>query len=351
MLKSAALCSAAAMALAVCGGVSLIAASPAFAQYDAQYDGQYNGVSVYAPEPPPPLPVYDQPQIPDDGYIWVPGYWAWDQDYGDYYWVPGAWVEPPEPGLLWTPGYWTLDNDQYGFIPGYWATQVGWYGGVDYGFGYDGYGYGGGYWQGGRLYYNREANNLGGRSRYVFDRPVQRFDHPRPSFNGRGGVSARPTAAQLAGAGGRHIPATSEQRSQMGLAARQPDLRASANHGRPTIAATPRAGDFSGPGVVRGGGSAPPPAGVYHQEFGPQSASRRGPQQVSPPTGSQPSGGYQRPAGGFGHTASPPPQPQMRTASPPPQPQMRAPPAAAPRPAPPANRAPPPEKDKRHPPQ
>src|SRR5579885_1872110 len=39
---------------------------------------------------PPPLPVYEQPIAPGPGYIWTPGYWAWDPAYG-YYWVPGAW--------------------------------------------------------------------------------------------------------------------------------------------------------------------------------------------------------------------------------------------------------------------
>jgi WXXGXW repeat (2 copies) len=31
---------------------------------------------------PPPLPVYEQPICPGDGYLWTPGYWAWDLDYG-----------------------------------------------------------------------------------------------------------------------------------------------------------------------------------------------------------------------------------------------------------------------------
>ena len=44
-------------------------------------------------QPPPPLPDYQQPPAPGDGYIWTPGYWAWCPN--GYYWVPGAWVEPP----------------------------------------------------------------------------------------------------------------------------------------------------------------------------------------------------------------------------------------------------------------
>ena len=41
---------------------------------------------------PPALPVYVQPVCPAPGYLWVPGYWAYDPNFGDYYWVPGTWV-------------------------------------------------------------------------------------------------------------------------------------------------------------------------------------------------------------------------------------------------------------------
>jgi WXXGXW repeat (2 copies) len=72
---------------------SLVALTPARAQVD---------IEIQVDLAPPPLPVYDQPPMPDDGYLWAPGYWAWDDDIG-YYWVPGTWVSPPSPGLLWTP--------------------------------------------------------------------------------------------------------------------------------------------------------------------------------------------------------------------------------------------------------
>ena len=61
--------------------------------------------SMQASEPPPPLPDYEQPPCPADGYLWTPGYWAWGGG-GGYYWVPGTWVQPPRVGVLWTPGYW-----------------------------------------------------------------------------------------------------------------------------------------------------------------------------------------------------------------------------------------------------
>ena len=93
----------------------------------------------YADQPPPPLPDYDQPPSPGDGYLWTPGYWGWGQ--GGYYWVPGGWVEAPYEGALWTPGYWGYHNHRYGFYRGYWGPHIGFYGGVDYGFGYVGIGY------------------------------------------------------------------------------------------------------------------------------------------------------------------------------------------------------------------
>ena len=60
---------------------------------------------------PPPIPVYAQPVCPGEGYIWVPGYWAYDNSYNDYYWVPGTWVLAPQPGYLWTPGWWGWGGD------------------------------------------------------------------------------------------------------------------------------------------------------------------------------------------------------------------------------------------------
>ena len=109
---------------------------------------------------PPALPIYQQPPVPQDGYLWVSGYWAWDPDFYDYYWVPGTWVMPPQPGYLWTPPWWGWDNGAYTFHDGFWATQVGFYGGINYGFGYFGSGFQGGRWDSGRFYYNRSVTNI-----------------------------------------------------------------------------------------------------------------------------------------------------------------------------------------------
>jgi WXXGXW repeat (2 copies) len=107
---------------------------------------------------PPELPVYVQPPCPVEGYIWTPGYWA----YGDegYYWVPGVWVAPPRIGFLWTPGYWGFDGGVYAWHGGYWGPHVGFYGGINYGFGYGGVGFVGGEWAGNVYRYNTAVTNV-----------------------------------------------------------------------------------------------------------------------------------------------------------------------------------------------
>src|SRR6202020_821710 len=110
---------------------------------------------------PPVLPVYVQPPMPEVGYIWTPGYWAWDADQADYYWVPGTWVQPPSVGVLWTPPYWGWVGGAYVFNAGYWGPHVGFYGGVNYGYGYGGAGYEGGRWNNGQFAYNQTVNNFG----------------------------------------------------------------------------------------------------------------------------------------------------------------------------------------------
>src|ERR1035438_10507919 len=75
------------------------------------------GVGISVNFGPPALPVYEQPICPDDGYLWTPGYWAYDDDDG-YYWVPGTWVEAPQVGYLWTPGYWGWGGSAFLFREG-----------------------------------------------------------------------------------------------------------------------------------------------------------------------------------------------------------------------------------------
>ena len=188
---------------------------------------------------------------PSPGYYWTPGYWAWNND--DYYWVPGAWVEPPQPGLLWTPGYWAFVGGVYAFRPGYWGREVGYYGGIDYGYGYAGSGYQGGRWDNGRFFYNTTMNNIGGAHiTNVYNQPI--VPNPtvtRASFNGGpSGVVATPTAAQSVIVKAQHVPPTAAQRNQARLASVDRAQFVSANQGKPAVAATARPGEFKGRGAV-----------------------------------------------------------------------------------------------------
>ena len=199
---------------------------------------------------PPLLPIYDQPPIPGPGYIWTPGYWAYDDIYG-YYWVPGTWVRAPYVGALWTPGYWGWDGNAYAYFPGYWSDTVGYYGGIDYGYGYFGTSYYGGYWNNGGFYYNTAFNRLGEVPiATVYSKPVVVTNVSRVSFNGPTGVTRQPTAAELANSRhGQHMAAVSAQVQQQTMASQTASLRASVNHGKPPILATSRAGEFSTSGA------------------------------------------------------------------------------------------------------
>ncbi len=204
---------------------------------------------------PPPLPFYEQPVIPAEGYIWVPGFWAWDETQADYYWVPGTWVEPPQPELLWTPAYWGWVDGRYLFHSGYWGREVGFYGGIDYGFGYTGEGYFGGRWDNGHFFYNRSVNNVQNvHITNVYNQTVVVNNRTsNVSFNGgNGGTTARPTPQQQTIARERHVEATPVQRQHIEAASKDRALFSKQNHGEPAVAATPRPGVFQGAGISHG---------------------------------------------------------------------------------------------------
>lgn len=196
---------------------------------------------------PPRLPVYVQPACPADGYLWVPGYWAYDNNIGDYYWVPGVWVSPPHAHYLWTPGYWGYDGSVYSFHNGYWGRHVGFYGGVNYGYGYGGSGFGGGRWEGNSFRYNTAVVNVNKtvvRNTYVDNTVVVNNTtvNNRTSFNGRGGVSAEPKPEELSAMKEKHVQPTADQQSHQQTAMDDRSQHASANHGKPAVTAYNKVG-------------------------------------------------------------------------------------------------------------
>ena len=187
---------------------------------------------------PPAIPAYAQPECPVDGYIWTPGYWAYGP--GGYYWVPGAWVMPPQPGYLWTPGYWAFTGSIYRWYPGYWGSHVGYYGGINYGYGYFGDGFVGGMWQGRNFRYNTAVMNVNRaviHNTYINKTVIVNNRGSRASFNGRGGITRQPTAAERRYTNERHIGATSEQTHYQNSAKSNRSQYFSSNHGTPQRAA------------------------------------------------------------------------------------------------------------------
>ena len=223
------------------------AAAPAPAPADdssAAYSAAYQDVAddqgqpVYAPDPPPPLPEYSQPPCPGDNYLWTPGYWSY-ADAG-YYWVPGAWVLAPYVDALWTPPYWDFFGGRYRWHRGYWGDHIGFYGGINYGFGYTGRGYYGGYWNGGNFAYNRAVTNINVTIVHnVYNRGVaNNVRSNRVSYNGGpGGTNVRPIPAELAVLHERRTAPVPAQIEHERTAASNRAQFASANRGRPTLIA------------------------------------------------------------------------------------------------------------------
>ena len=252
-----------AAALLLGGCVTEVVAPPQYSTYP-DYAGTTAGdttgeVDTGAPtaeaeEAPPPLPVYEQPPCPGEGYLWVPGYWAYA---GGYYWVPGTWVMPPAVGLLWTPGYWGFVGGAYAWHAGYWGPHVGFYGGVNYGFGYTGVGFAGGRWAGNTFAYNRSVTNVNVNIVHnTYNQTViNNVAVNRVSYNGgAGGLRAAPSSQERMWARESRFGATAAQQDHVRGAQRNPAFFARENGGHPAIAATPRPGAYYAPGVVRSRG-------------------------------------------------------------------------------------------------
>ena len=141
-----------------------------------------------------------------------------------------------DPGLL------GLDQDGfYVWNDGYWGPEVGFYGGVNYGFGYTGVGYQGGYWHGGAFFYNRAVANFGSVNIVnVYSTPVRVHERSQVSFNGgQGGLRARPSVEERM----RHeangtSPPTAHADAARAAGARHAELHARQNGGRPQILTT-----------------------------------------------------------------------------------------------------------------
>ena len=312
----------------------------------------YAGVFISVGFAPPMLPVYEQPLCPEEGWMWTPGYWAYGDD--GYFWVPGAWVPAPYEGALWTPPYWGWSEGFYMFHSGYWGRHVGYYGGVNYGFGYMGIGFVGGRWHDHDFEYNRAVMRVDERfSRHTYEdrEVVNRYTVARDSHiaysGGPGGIRHDPGREERMADREQHTAVTSYQQQHESAARSDRSSFFRANGGHPQVAAVPR---------PLGMGNHTPPASIgqaNQDRFGnrPQGRPDQG---FQPAQGLQSRPGYQnnqnpaygssgttnRPQGGPAYRPNPSPQPQQQQFNnrPQPQPQYQQRPqqysAPAPRPQP-----------------
>jgi hypothetical protein len=246
------------------------------------------GVRVSITIAPPVIPVYVQPVCPGDGYIWVPGYWSYGSD--GYFWVPGTWVLPPVVGFYWTPGYWGWADGAYLWHAGYWGPEVGFYGGINYGFGYFGVGFAGGYWHGGHFYYNTAVTRVNTTivhntySKTVINNTTAN----KVSFNeGPSGTKARPTSAEMAAARAQHRGPTSSQREQEHRASTDRAQLVAENRGKPAVTATEKPGEFNGRNALTsksaGSSSRTEPSRNNESTRSPKSESTSAPEHESAP--------------------------------------------------------------------
>jgi hypothetical protein len=67
----------------------------------------------------PPAPRYEVVPAPRVGYVWAPGYWAWDDGHHKHYWHKGRYIRERH-GERWVPDRWAQRDGRYHYEPGRW---------------------------------------------------------------------------------------------------------------------------------------------------------------------------------------------------------------------------------------
>ena len=78
------------------------------------------GIGITVGPPAPPVVVAPAPMAPAPGYVWAPGYYAWN-GY-QYIWVTGRWIEP-RPGFVWVPDRWEHRGPYWHRVDGHWRHE------------------------------------------------------------------------------------------------------------------------------------------------------------------------------------------------------------------------------------
>lgn len=87
---------------------------------EVRYDDEVYD-DVYIAEPPPPLIVETCPPCPNETFVWVGGFWFWNNNH--YVWRKGRWAPPPPHHGYWYPPEYRKYKHGYRYQPGYWDKK------------------------------------------------------------------------------------------------------------------------------------------------------------------------------------------------------------------------------------
>jgi len=111
-------------AAAQADGVEVLARGPVHEAFALPGNTQPESGPVVTKPPPDSIEEVPPDQKPEgDNVQWISGYWAWDDDQGDYLWVSGCWRVPP-PGRRWLPGHWQEIDKGWLWVAGFWAPAT-----------------------------------------------------------------------------------------------------------------------------------------------------------------------------------------------------------------------------------
>ncbi len=105
-------------------GAEVLAQGPVHEAFANPVDMNPQPGPIVAKRPPDPVEEIPPEQQPEgDNIVWIPGYWAWDDDRTNFLWVSGVLRNAP-PGQTWVPGYWSEVNGGYQWTPGFWTAAA-----------------------------------------------------------------------------------------------------------------------------------------------------------------------------------------------------------------------------------
>ena len=105
-------------------GVEILTRGPVHEAFAATNSFKTEPAITVAKAPPAVVDELPPEQRPDGANVtWIPGYWSWDDEAGEFIWVSGIWRNLP-PGRQWIPGYWSESAQEYQWVPGYWADET-----------------------------------------------------------------------------------------------------------------------------------------------------------------------------------------------------------------------------------